>query len=130
MTAFLVDANVAIALVVGEHEHHERANTWLAGVDAFAFCPIVEGALVRFLLRLGHSGGTTSTVLTELTQHAKAQFWPDSLTYADVPLGDVRGHRQVTDVYLAALAGVHEARLATFDVALTELRPEQTFLIP
>lgn len=69
-------------------------------------------------------------MLTELTQHAKAQFWSDSLTYVDVPLGDVRGHRQVTDVYLAALAGVHEARLATFDVALTELRPERTFLIP
>lgn len=52
---YLLDANVLIALTVQEHEHHARASTWAATVDRFAICPIVEGALVRFLVRLGES---------------------------------------------------------------------------
>ena len=51
----LLDANVLIALTVQEHEHHERSAVWAATVDRFAVCPIVEGALVRFLVRLGES---------------------------------------------------------------------------
>ena len=50
---YLLDANVLIALTVAEHEHHERASTWAATVNRFAVCPIVEGALVRFLVRTG-----------------------------------------------------------------------------
>ena len=50
---YLLDANVLIALTVAEHEHHDRASTWAATINGFAVCPIVEGALVRFLVRTG-----------------------------------------------------------------------------
>ncbi|WP_219069961.1 PIN domain-containing protein [Candidatus Mycobacterium methanotrophicum] len=55
MTTYLLDASVLIALTVAEHEHHERATRWAAGIEYFAICPIVQGALLRFLLRMGES---------------------------------------------------------------------------
>ncbi|HEY5858440.1 MAG TPA: PIN domain-containing protein [Aldersonia sp.] len=55
---YLLDANVLIALTVAEHEHHERASAWAATISRFAVCPIVEGALVRFLVRTGEGIGT------------------------------------------------------------------------
>ncbi|MGC1207446.1 MAG: PIN domain-containing protein [Ornithinimicrobium sp.] len=53
MTAALLDANVLIALVIAEHEHHDPASTRLGSADGFALCTIVEGALIRTLLRSG-----------------------------------------------------------------------------
>jgi len=130
VTSYLLDANVLIALSVAEHEHHDRAGNWLAGVDAFALCPVVEGSLVRFALRMGESTATTSMMVQGVLAHPRCQFWPDDLSYRDVDLADLRGHRQVTDVYLAALAAAHGGRLATFDQALATLRPDTTLLIP
>ena len=63
MTAYLLDANVLIALTVAEHEHHARASNWMAGIDRFALCPVVEGALVRFLVRIGERASVAATLL-------------------------------------------------------------------
>lgn len=130
MTPFLLDANALIALTVIEHEHHDRAAAWLAGVDEFAVCPVVEGALVRFILRIGASSRTAMTILQAIRHHPRGQFWPDAVSYVDLGLSDLRGHRQVTDVYLAGLAASKGGRLATLDTALAALRPDQTHLIP
>ena len=118
MTTYLLDANVLIALTVAEHEHHDRASTWLAGVGAFALCPVTEGALVRFLVRMGEDSATATAILQAVHQHPKCTFWPDSISYTDLDLAAVRGHRQVTDAYLAGLAAANQARLATLDRAL------------
>lgn len=127
---YLLDANVLVALSVAEHEHHDRASEWLAGVTTFAVCPVVEGALVRFLLRLGESPTTAAALLGRIRTHPHCVFWPDDLSYRDVDIADLHGHRQVTDVYLAELAAAHEGTLATFDVAVTSRRPAATFAIP
>lgn len=126
----LLDANVLIALTVTEHEHHDRAATWLAGVDAFALCPIVEGALVRFMLRIGERASTAAAILDEVAAVPGYRFWTDDLGFRNVDLDDLHGHRQVTDTYLAALAEHHGGQLATFDRRLAELRPDATLLIP
>ncbi len=96
MTTYLLDANVLIALSVAEHEHHDRASDWLASVAAFAVCPVVEGALVRFALRMGESTTTTAALVEQIRAHPRCQFWPDDLSYRDVDLADLCGHRQVT----------------------------------
>ena len=127
---FLLDANVLIALTVAEHEHHDRASTWLAGVDRFALCPVVEGALLRFLLRMGESSETAVRILQGVHSNPRASFWPDSVSYLDIDCSDIRGHQQVTDVYLAGLAASHRGWLATFDRALGQHRPDDTHLIP
>lgn len=131
MTTYLLDANVLIALTVEEHEHHRRVAAWLSGVDRVALCPIVEGSLVRFLVRVGESAAAAAEVLRRFHAHPRCEFWPDSVTYADADLGGVRGHRQVTDAYLVALAGsLDDAQLATLDRALAQMSPEAATLIP
>ena len=130
MTTYLLDANVLIALTVEEHEHHRRVAAWLAAVERVALCPIVEGALIRFLVRIGESTAVAAEVLRLFHADPRCEFWPDSVTYADADLSGVRGHRQVTDAYLVALAGSRgDARLATLDRALSQISPETTILI-
>lgn len=127
MTTYLLDANVLIALVVEDHEHHELVRAWTRGAARLALCPVVEGALVRFLVRIGESASAASEVLRLLHANPRCGFWPDSVSYADVDLGGVHGHRQVTDAYLVALVASHRgARLATLDRPLAQLRPELT----
>jgi toxin-antitoxin system PIN domain toxin len=127
---YLLDANVLIALTVEEHEHHQRSTAWVADVDRFAVCPFVEGALVRFLLRLGESAATAAEVLGRIRGLPSYEFWPDSISYADVGLAHVIGHRQVTDAYLVSLARANDAVLATLDQGLAHTLPEHTVLLP
>ena len=105
MTA-LLDANVLIALVVADHVHHAAAEAWLASSDRlFATCPITEGSLVRLLIREGQTGATAHAVIMALADHPRHEFWPDSVSYRDLPLSRLLGHRQVTDAYLVPLGG-------------------------
>jgi hypothetical protein len=131
VTTYLLDANVLIALTVADHEHHARASAWASGITRFAVCPVVEGALVRFLVRVGESGGVARQVLDAVQALPACEFWPDSLSYAEADLDGIRGHRQVTDAYLVSLAADRaDARLATLDEALVQSRSERTLLIP
>ncbi len=131
MTTYLLDADVLIALTVAEHEHHARASSWAAGVDRVAVCPVVEGALVRFLVRVGESASAATQVLRAIHAMPGCEFWPDGLSYVDADLRLVRGHRQVTDAYLVSLVGRRrDAKLATLDEGLRQEQPEMTLLLP
>jgi uncharacterized protein len=130
VTTFLLDANVLISLVVAEHEHHDRASSWAAGVDRFAVCPTVEGALARFLVRVGERPSVASGILAAVHAMPGCEFWPDSVSYADAGLDRVRGHRQVTDAYLVALARSRSAVLATLDEGLVQVHPDGARLLP
>jgi uncharacterized protein len=131
VTTYLLDANVLISLTVADHEHHERASAWASGVARFAVCPVVEGALVRFLIRVGESAAVAQHVLRAVHALPACEFWTDSLSYAGADLGHVRGHRQVTDAYLVSLAAARpDAVVATLDEALVQSQPERTLLVP
>jgi uncharacterized protein len=131
VTVYLLDANVLIALTVADHEHHARASSWASGISRFAVCPVVEGALVRFLVRMGESAAVAQEVIRALHARPGVDFWPDSLSYAAAALGHVRGHRQVTDAYLVSLAAERtDAVLATLDEGLVRSRPDRTLLVP
>lgn len=127
----LLDANVLIALVVDDHVHHDAAEVWLADHDGrFATCPITEGSLIRLLIREGQTADTARTVVSAVASDERHEFWPDQISYPDVPLAGVIGHRQVTDAYLAQLARINEGRLATFDQGLARLHNDVARLIP
>ncbi len=130
MTRLLLDANVLIALTVAEHEHFDRASAWFAGVSDAALCPIVEGALMRFMVRVGVPAASVRELLRALHDDPRVEFWPDDLPYAALDVTGITGHRQVTDAYLAALAHHHGGVLATLDEALYRAWPAVTVLIP
>lgn len=129
MRTYLLDANVLIALVVDDHEHHARAVDFTKSVGRVALCPIVEGALARFLVGAGSSALTAGEVLGALYATGRCEFWPDSISYRDVDLEHVLGHRQVTDAYLASLAASRGGLLATFDKALAAALPDVVELL-
>jgi toxin-antitoxin system PIN domain toxin len=127
----LLDANVLIALLVGDHVHHSSAETWFLGVtDGFATCPITQGSLIRLLVREGQTAEAARSLLRGLAADERHEFWPDDVTYADVPTAGIIGHRQVTDAYLAQLARSRASRLATFDQALAKIHADVTDLVP
>lgn len=132
MSIHLVDANVLIALLVPDHQHHSAAESWMDGLedaDLIASDPAVEGALTRYAVRIGHSAAQVQRTLRRVHEIARWRFWPDDLPYADSDLSTVRGHRQVTDSYLASLARHHGGRLVTFDRALAARLPDVVELL-
>lgn len=129
----LLDASVLVALFDGEHVHRARVRTWFLALDgAFATCPIVEGALTRWIVRIEGATGAAAAVreLRKLAADPRHRFWPDDLDYASVRWDGVLGHRQVTDAYLAALARKHGGRLVTLDRGMAALHHDVAELIP
>lgn len=127
----LLDANVLIALLVGDHVHHAPAERWFLGLtEGFATCPITQGSLIRLLIREGQTASVARAVLSGVVAHPRHEFWPDDVSFVDVPTDGIIGHRQVIDAYLAQLANAHGSRLATFDQALAKLRPDRVELVP
>lgn len=128
--ACLLDGNVLVALVVAEHVHHDAARAWFGQVGRFATCPAVQGTLVRLLVRQGSSWREARAVLAAVTAHARHEQWLDDLTYLDVDLSSVLGHRQVTDAYLAGLARARAGSVATLDRGFAVTASDVAELVP
>jgi toxin-antitoxin system PIN domain toxin len=126
----LLDSNALIALAIRSHEHHVATSEWLDN-GRFATCPITEGALIRIVTQYpGGSVRRAAQYLREVTQSERHEFWPDQISYLDVSLRAVVGHKQVTDAYLAQLARSRESKLATLDKALAALHSDVAELVP
>ncbi len=123
--AFLLDINVLIARVDPGHEHHERALRWIneqtgAGLVT---CPLTENGFIRIYGHPSYPGGPGSPALAlEELRVIRGipchRFVGDTLSIDD-PLAfhslDGIGSKQVTDLYLLALAARHRMSFATFD---------------
>lgn len=131
MTAFLLDANVLIALAWPTHSAHERVQRWFSrnARHGWATCPFTECGFVRIVSNPAFSPNFLTLpeairLLALNVNHPAHRFWAD-----DLPLEDaVRhfqsrlvGHNQITDGYLLGLAMQKKARLATLDESLTTL---------
>jgi toxin-antitoxin system PIN domain toxin len=125
---YLLDINVLVALFDQAHVHHEPAHRWFASVGkhSWATCPITENGFVRVLSNPAYVAVSTTPV--DATARLRAFcalpahiFWPDTLSvidFARFDLSKLQGHRQITDMYLAALAHGHGGKLATFDASI------------
>jgi uncharacterized protein len=120
----LLDANVLIALLDPEHQHHNAAHTWLSANTAFGFavCPLVENTCLRIMCQPSYpkcqSFNTVRTALQSLRALDACHFWADSVSLVDsacLAAGAMLAPATVTDTYLLALAVSHGGRLATFD---------------
>jgi len=122
----LLDVNVIIALFDPDHAFHERAHAWWVAYkkQGWASCPLTENGAVRIMSHPGYSRMTQFTpgdLIDRLRQFANQsdhEFWPDDISLRDeVIFAPERIHssRQLTDLYLLALAVAHHGRLVTFD---------------
>jgi hypothetical protein len=124
----LLDVNVLVALLDAAHIHHHEATTWLARNlrHGWASCPMTQNGCLRILSLPSYlNRQPPREVATRLAQAARDpahEFWPDSLSLLDdarVSWDHVLGTRQITDVYLLALAASRNGRLVTFDRSIS-----------
>ena len=120
----LLDVNVLIALFDADHVSHAQAIRWMEenGKAGWASCPITQNGFLRVMSQPGYPNQAPVDVLAarlgQATAHKAHEFWPDSLSLLDEGVVDTRrihGPRQLTDVYLLALAHARGGRLVTFD---------------
>ena len=124
----LLDVNVLIALLDADHSLHLRATKWF--VDharaGWASCPITENGCMRIMSHPGYPNPVPVRALVERLREAGAssvhEFWPDDISLLDARVADsarIHGPRQITDLYLLALAVRRRGRFVTFDSSVT-----------
>lgn len=129
----LLDANVLIALLDADHSLHVRAVDWFGQHvrDGWSSSPITQNGCVRVMSHPGYPNpvpvGAVVERLAEAMRDPLHQFWPDDLSIVDgerLDASRIHGPRQITDVYLLALAVKHGGRFVTFDnrVAIDAVR--------
>jgi uncharacterized protein len=133
MKAFLLDANVLVAMSWPGHRFHATALRWFASSQSrgWATCPLVQTAFVRIVSNPSFSPRFVSPreaieALNGSIQHPRHQFWADDLSAPEalgMLIGHIAGHQQVTDAYLVALAVKHGGKLATLDKRIAHLAP-------
>jgi toxin-antitoxin system PIN domain toxin len=121
----LLDVNVIVALFDGDHVHHEAAHDWFAdtGRLGWATTPVTENGALRVLSNpVYHAAALSPTTLRAHLQRFVARkghaFWPGDVSLLDASVLAARStltHRQLTDLWLLALAVRHGGSLATFD---------------
>lgn len=121
----LLDVNLLVALFDPDHVHHELAHDWFADheADGWATCPVTEAGFLRVLTNPAYGAPLTRAAdlvgsLRTFCSSRQHGFWGDTVSLTDESLFEpslIRGHRQLTDVYLLGLACRMKGCLATFD---------------
>jgi len=143
MARSLLDVNVLIALLDASHLHHRAATEWLRRevAQGWASCPITQNGCIRIMSSPGYPNpqapGKVAQRLADAATDPSHAFWPDAVNLlqgAPLRWERVLGPRQVTDVYLLALAVSQGGRFVTLDrsIALDAVpgaRPDQLMVI-
>ena len=120
----LFDVSMLLALLDFDHIHHTRARAfWDVAKDhGWATCPITQNGFVRILSQPSYPNRISSAhaiaILGRATETAGHEFWTDDVSITDSSIFTpdlVSGPRQVSDLYLLALALSRGGRLVTLD---------------
>ena len=123
----LLDVNVLIALLDAGHVSHLAARVWLAAHAALGWssCAITQNGCLRIMSHAGYANARPVADVARRLQAATSQsvheFWAGAVSILDSARVDharIHGPKQLTDVYLLALAVAHGGRLVTFDRAV------------
>lgn len=124
----LFDVNFLLALLDQDHLFHARARSWWAAErpHGWASCPLTKNGFVRIISQRSYPRPRTSADAISILARAVARpdhaFWPDNISLLDGSLIDhsrVLGPRQLTDIYLLALAVHNGGRLVTIDRSIS-----------
>ena len=123
----LLDVNVLIALLDVDHSLHAPAVAWFSehASQGWASCPITQNGCLRIMSHPAYPNapplGTILDRLAAATATNLHEFWADDVSLLDARVVEherILGPRQVTDLYLVALAVRHGGRLVTFDASI------------
>jgi toxin-antitoxin system PIN domain toxin len=113
-----------LALFQPDHVHHSLAHQWWSANRAkgWASCPLTQNGFVRIASQPRYPKPMrvfeVIALLFEEVAGTDHVFWPDNISLLDEQLIDhsrILGPKQLTDIYLLALAVKHGGRLVTFD---------------
>ena len=140
----LLDVNVLIALLDEDHVNHVAVSTWFVShiEQGWVSCPMTQNGCLRILSQPKYPSSLGLVDAVERLRTAVStpyhEFLPDDISLLDDSVVDgahLTGHRQVTDVYLLALAVAHGARFVTLDrhvplISVRSAREESLVVIP
>ena len=123
MSISLPDVNVLVALHDSGHIHYQAAHAWFErGCQGWATCPLTLNGCVRILSNPNYprfqSVEDIIDRLRALCSLPGHHFWSDEISLLDDKVfrpSHIVGPRQITDIYLLALAVPHGGTLVTFD---------------
>jgi toxin-antitoxin system PIN domain toxin len=120
----LLDVNVLLALFDPAHVHHPQSLRWWAEnqTHGWASCPLTQNGFLRVLSSRGYlharSMADALALLTAQIAQPGHVFWADDVSIMDLDTFErsrLLGPRQITDIYLLALAAKNGGRLVTLD---------------
>jgi toxin-antitoxin system PIN domain toxin len=123
----LLDVNVLIALLDSDHASHGVAMNWFAqhAREGWASCPITQNGCIRIMSNQSYPNALpVQAIMHRLADACKEdvhEFWSDEISLLNPGVVDstrIHGPRQLTDIYLLALAVENEARFVTFDTGI------------
>jgi predicted nucleic acid-binding protein len=127
-TNYLLDVNVAVALLSEDHMHHQLVTAWFNAPDRQgSICSFTEAGFLRKATapRPGQVTMTEATVLLQqLAHHPGYHYLPvtaDWHTLCGPFFPRLYGTKQVTDAYLLGLAVQSRLVLVTMDKAIARL---------
>ena len=123
----LLDVNILIALLDSDHTSHGVAMSWFAkhAREGWASCPITQNGCIRIMSNQSYPNALpVQAVMRRLADACEEdvhEFWSDEVSLLNPNVVDstrIHGPRQLTDIYLLALAVEQEGRLVTFDTGV------------
>ena len=123
----LLDVNVLIALLDSDHASHRTAMSWFVAhaQEGWASSPITQNGCIRIMSSPSYPNPLpVPGVIKRLADASLAdvhEFWSDQVSVLDPEIVDatrIHGPRQLTDVYLLALAVHRKGRFVTFDTGI------------
>lgn len=126
-TLDMEDDVLLAAKETAQHVHDHEAADWPAAHTrgGWATCPLTQNGCVRILSQPNHpnpvSLADALAVLRRSCGQPSHAFWHDDISLLDTTRLDptrMHGQRQITDLYLLALAVEHDGCCVTFDAQI------------